>query len=536
MKVVVIGGVAAGPSFATRLRRLNEEAEIILFERGEHISYASCALPYYLGGIITDRESLIERTPEILKQKNNIDVRVQTEVLAIDSTAKTLQVQSLTDGRTYQESYDKLVIATGASPILPPISGLANAQDAFTIRSISDADKIKAFIDAHQPQTITLLGAGAAGVELAENFRHRGLNVILIDQAEHIMAPYDGDMAALLEKEITAHGVDLRTNTAVVAVSDNGHTLQLADGSQLTTDMLIVVTGVAPNNTLAQAAGITLAEDGHIPVDDRLQTELPDVYAIGDVIETTSRITGKRVPSVLSSAANRQGHLLADIINGEPLRYPGFIGVSVAQVFDLTASNVGYTETTLQQAGITDYDAATITPFDHAFFYPNAQRVNVKLIYQKGTGKLYGGQFIGHSGVDKRSGELATAIAGGLTVNDLPDIEFPYSPPYSSSRDILNVAGYVAINRMTQLANTVTLASLSPAARASGYFLDIREPGRPQSGTIAADGNIPLSQLRDRLDELPKAKTIYIIERLGLGPYNATRILAGNGFDVKIVT
>ncbi len=536
MKVIVIGGVAAGPSFATRLRRLNEEAEIILLERGAHISYASCALPYYLGGIITDRESLIERTPEILKQKNNLDVRVQTNVEAIDPATKTLQVRSLTDGHGYQETYDKLVIATGASPILPAIKGLTNASDAFTIRSINDADKIKTFIDTHQPQHITLLGAGAAGVELAENFRHRDLAVTLIDQAEHIMAPYDSDMAQLLEQELRAHDVDLRTNTAVTEVSDNGHTLTLAGGKTLATDLLIVVTGVAPNSELAQAAGITLAEDGHIPVDAHLQTELPDVYAIGDVIETTSRITGDRVPSVLSSAANRQGHLLADIINGEALSYPGFIGVSVAQVFALTASNVGYTEAMLQEAGITDYDAVTITPFDHAFFYPNAQRVNLKLIYQKGTGKLYGGQFIGHDGVDKRAGELAVAIAGGMTVNDLPDLEFPYSPPYASSRDILNVAGYVAINRMTQLANTVAFADLSADSRATGFFLDIREPGRPQAGDIPATANIPLSQLRDRLAELPQDKPIYIIERRGLGPYNATRILAGHGYLVKIVT
>ncbi|MCI1985344.1 MAG: FAD-dependent oxidoreductase [Lactobacillus sp.] len=536
MKVVVIGGVAAGPSFATRLRRLNEQAEIIMLERGEHISYASCALPYYLGGVIIDRDSLIERTPEILKQKNNLDVRIHSEVTAIDAQTQTVQVHDLATDRTYSESYDKLILATGASPVLPAIPGLATAEAAFTIRSMGDADKIKAYMDAHTPQSVTLLGAGAAGVELAENFRHRGWAVTLIDQAAHVMAPYDPEMAAFLETEITSHGVDLRLSTTVEAVSDNGHTLRLSDNTMVTTDLLIVVTGVAPNNTLAQKAGITLANDGHIPVDEHLQTDLPNIYAIGDIIETTSRITGRRVPSVLSSAANRQGHLLADIINGEDLTYPGFIGVAVAKVFDLTASTVGYTETALQNAGITNYDSVMITPFDHAFFYPNARRLNLKILFEKGTGKLLGGQFIGYEGVDKRSGEFAVAVAAKMTVNDLPDLEFPYSPPFSSSRDILNVAGYVAINRMTQLASTVAYHDLDADARAHGYFLDIREPGRPVSGNITASGNIPLSQLRDRLAELPQDQPIYIIERKGLGPYNAIRILAGHGLAVKIVT
>ncbi|MFD1485339.1 FAD-dependent oxidoreductase [Lacticaseibacillus baoqingensis] len=536
MKVVVIGGVAAGPSFATRLRRLNEQAEIIMFERGEHISYASCALPYYLGGVITDRDSLIERTPEILKQKNNLDVRIRSEVTAIDAATQTVHVHDLSNDRNYTESYDKLILATGASPVLPPIPGLAEAEAAFTIRSMGDADRIKAYMDAHDPRSVALLGAGAAGVELAENFRHRGWTVTLIDQAAHVMAPYDPEMAAFLEAELTKHGVDLRLKTTVDAVADGGHTLRLSDDTTLSTDLLIVVTGVAPNNTLAQNAGITLANDGHIPVDDHLQTELPNVYAIGDIIETTSRITHRRIPSVLSSAANRQGHLLADIINGEDLTYPGFIGVAVAQVFELTTSNVGYTETTLKQAGITNYDTVMITPFDHAFFYPNARRLNLKIIFEKGSGKLLGGQFIGYEGVDKRSGEFAVAVVAGMTVNDLPDLEFPYSPPYSSSRDILNVAGYVAINRMTQLANTVSYHDLSADQREHGYFLDIREPGRPAVGNIPADGNIPLSQLRQRLSELPQGQPIYIIERKGLGPYNATRILAGNGWPVKIVT
>lgn len=535
MKVVVIGGVAGGPSFATRFRRLNEDAEIVMFERGEFISYASCALPYYLGGVITDRDSLIERTPETLKQKNNIDVRVNTEVTSIDPDKKVLAVKDLTNNRNYEESYDKLVIATGARPVLPPIKGLKKASHAFTLRSMGDGDKIKSFMDDTHPQSVAVLGAGAAGVELAESFRHLGLKVYLIDQAPRIMMPLDHEMAGFLQDEIKQNDIDLRLESTVTEVSDDGQSLLFKDGTSLSVDMLIVVTGVQPNNELATDAGIGMAEDGHIDVDEQFQTCIEDIYAIGDVIETTSLINGFPVPSMLSSAANRQGHLLADIINGAALTYPGFIGVSVAKVFDLTVSTVGFTETALKQLGVKNYDYVLITPFDHAFFYPDANRLNIKLIFEKDTGKILGGQFVGHEGVDKGAGELSTAIAGGLSVRALPNLELPYSPPYSSTRDPLNVAGYVAINRLSQLSNTVRLASLTTEDRKNGFFLDIREPGKPKAGTINADINIPLSQLRTRLLDLPADKTIYIIYRKGLGPYNATRILSGNNFKVKIV-
>lgn len=536
MKVIVIGGVAAGPSFATRLRRLDEQVEITLFERGEHISYASCALPYYLGGIITDCDALIERTPAILKQKNNIDVRIQTEITAIDPVHKTVQAHDLTTQQTYQVPYDKLVMATGAQPVVPPIPGLATAENAFTIRSISDADRIAHFMDTQHPQTVTIIGAGAAGVELAENLNHRGLTVTLVDQADQVLAPFDPELAAILETEIKANGIQVRLNTGVQAIEDQEQTVVFADQTRQAADLILVVTGATPNHELATQADLTVSADGHIVVDQHLQTSTPDIYAIGDVIETTSLITGQQVPSQLSSPANRQGHLLADIIHGANLTYPGFIGVSVAKIFNQTASMVGYSESMLQHVGITDYDSILITPFDHAFFYPNAQRLNLKLTYHKTTGQIFGGQFVGYEDVDKRAGELATAIAGGLTVADLPSLELPYSPPYSSTRDPLNVAGYVALNRMQQLANTVSFATLTTAQRQQGFFLDIREAGRPKTSELPEDANIPLSQLRQRLAELPQDRLIYLIERKGLGPYNATRILAGNGFNVKIIT
>ncbi len=536
MKVIVIGGIAGGASFATRFRRLNEQNEILILERGEHISIASCALPYYLGGVITDRNALIERTPAILKQNNNIDVRVRHEVTAIDPARHRLSVKNLDSGEQYEETYDKLVLSTGARPVLPPISGIETATNAFTLRSLTDGDRIKNYIQTEAPQQVTILGAGAAGVELAENFRQLGLSVTLVDQADKVMQPYDIELADFLEKELEKNGVDVKLGVTIQLVADSGRELHLSDGSVLNTDMLVVVTGVTPNSEIAKNAGLQLWADGHIIVNNQFATSAPDIYAIGDVIETTSRITGLPIPSLLSSAANRQGHLLADILNGEPLHYPGFVGVSAVKVFNLTASMVGYSEQTLQAAGITNYASVFITPFDHAYFYPNAKRLNIKLIYEPDTGKILGGQFVGENGVDKRSGELSAAIAGGLTIDELPGIELPYSPPYSAPRDPLNMAGYVGINQRQQANQTVKYGDLTETERCDGTFLDIRETGKPVSGTIDSDLAIPLTELRDRLTEIPTGHTVYILYRKGLGPYNASRILAGNGYDVKIVT
>lgn len=536
MKVIVIGGIAGGPSFATRFRRLNEQNEIIILERGEHISVASCALPYYLGGVITDRDSLIERTPAILKQKNNIDVRVHNEVTAIDPKRHVVSVKNLDGGEQYEEAYDKLVLATGARPVLPPIKNIESATNVFTLRSLADADRIKNYFRLESPKRVAILGAGAAGVELSENFRRLGLSVTLLDQANQVMLPYDIEMAGFLRDELMKNGVEVKLSETVTSVEDNGHLLHLSDGSLLTTDMLVVVTGVLPNSELAGNAGIKLSADGHIVVDDQLATSAADVYAIGDVIETTSRITGLPISSMLSSAANRQGHLLADILNGGPLHYPGFIGVSVVKVFNLTVSMVGYSEQMLQAAGVTNYDSLFITPFDHAYFYPNAKRLNIKLLYEPDTGKILGGQFVGENGVDKRAGELSAAIAGGLTIDDLPSIELPYSPPFSAPRDPLNLAGYVGINQRQQAHQTVRYSELTEPERWDGTFLDIHEAGKPVSGKIDSDLAIPLTELRDRLKEIPTGHTVYILYRKGLGPYNASRILAGNGYDVKIVT
>ncbi|WP_275352178.1 FAD-dependent oxidoreductase [Enterococcus faecium] len=535
MKVVVIGGVAGGPSFATRFRRLNEAHEIIIYERGENISYASCALPYYLGGVITDRDSLIERTPEILKTKNNIDVFTKHEVTAIDPSTKQLTVKDLSTNEETKTDYDKLIISSGARPDYPDIPGVFEAENGFVLRSVTDADRIKSFLEEKNPQHVVILGAGVMGLELAENFKHRGLDVTLIDQLPQVAFPYDPEIADLVYDKLLKEGLAVHLETRVTEIRDKGREIVLSDGSVLSADMLIFAVGVSPNNEVVKAAGIKLSDTGQIIVDDQLQTNLPDIYAIGDIIETTSVVTGQPIQSMLSSAANRQGHMLADILNGTPMRYRGYIGAGVAKIFDHTASYAGMTEHALKASGITNYKTVFITPFDHAYFYPGATRLNLKLIFDADSGRILGGQAFGEKGVDKRMGELSGAITGNLTVFDLPDLELPYSPPYSTTRDPLNIAGYVAINQMTNIVETIKASDIPENDLKEAFFLDIREPNKAPSGSISATKNIPMNELRDRINEIPKDKKVYITFRRGLNTYTSARILAGLGIKAILI-
>ncbi|WP_137598055.1 FAD-dependent oxidoreductase [Paucilactobacillus kaifaensis] len=533
MKVIVIGAVAGGPSFATRLRRLNENIDILMIERGSDISYASCALPYYLGDVITDVDTIIERTPTVLKNKNNIDVLVRHEVTSIDSKLKQVTVKNLITNESFTEKYDVLVISTGTRAILPPIKGVDQVNNSFILRNVNDANKIKDYITAEQPKTATIIGAGVAGLEIAENLEDRGIAVTIVDQLAEVAYPYDHEIATIINDELVRNHVKLFLNQKISEIQDAGRKLILTDGSKLTTDMLIFATGVTPNSELAKEAGIQLSRDQHIVVNERLETSVANVYAIGDVIETKSYITGLATPSMLSSAANRQGHLLADIISGNPLTYRGFIGAGVAKIFDLTASFVGYTEHMLAVAGISNYKTIFITPFDHAYFYPSASRLNLKIIFEENTGKILGGQAVGENGVDKRIGELSVAITGNLTIFDLPDLELPYSPPYSTTRDPLNTAGYVAINQISNTANTIKLTEIPENDLTTAFFLDIREADASPAGSLKASKNIPLSKLRQRIDEIPTDRKVYITFRKGLSPYNAARILAGK--EIKAV-
>lgn len=535
VKIVVIGGVAGGPSFATRLRRLNEEHEIVIYERGENISFASCALPYYLGGVIEDLDSLIERTPEILKIKNNIDVLTKHEVEAIDPDKKELIVKDLTTGESTTTNYDKLVISAGARPTLPPIKGAETAKNGFVLRSVTDAADIKSFIDEQDPQNVLVLGAGVMGLELAENFKHRGMDVTLVDQLPQVAFPYDEEIADLIYDKLIEKGLNVRLSTRIEEIHQAGKEVLLSDGTSLYPEMIIFATGVAPNNEVAKTAGIELSDDGQIIVNDQLETNVSDIYAIGDIIKTTSVVTGLATSSMLSSAANRQGHMLADMINGTPMRYRGYIGAGVAKIFDYTASYAGMTEHALKAAGITNYKSVFVTPFDHAYFYPGAKRLNLKIIFDAASGKILGGQAVGEKGVDKRMGELSVAITGNLTVFDLPDLELPYSPPYSTTRDPLNIAGYVAINQMTNVVETIKAADIPAEDLANAFFLDIREPDKAKSGSIEATKNIPMNELRERINEIPRDRKVYITFRKGLNTYTSVRILAGFGIPAVLI-
>ncbi len=366
MKFVVIGGVAGGPSFATRLRRLNEEHEIVIYERGKHISYASCALPYYLGNIIENRDTLIERTPEILKVKNNIDVLTEHEITAIDPEKKQLTVKDLQTDQESVTNYDKLIISAGARPYFPDITGVAEATNSFVLRSVTDADRIKTFIQTHDPKNVLILGAGVMGLELAENFHHLGMDVTLVDHLPQVAYPYDEEIADLIYDKLVENNLKVQLNTEIKEIRRNGQEVLLSDGSTLETDMIVFAVGVTPNNEVIKTAGISLSDTGQIIVNDQLETNISDIYAIGDIIETTSVVTGQPIASMLSSAANRQGHLLADILNGTPMRYRGYVGAGVAKIFDYTASYTGMTEHALKNAGITNYKSIFITPFDHA--------------------------------------------------------------------------------------------------------------------------------------------------------------------------
>lgn len=535
VKIVVIGGVAGGPLFATRLRRLNEEHEIVIYERGENISFASCALPYYLGGVIEDLDSLIERTPEILKIKNNIDVLIKHEVEAIDPDKKELIVKDLTTGESTTTNYDKLVISAGARPTLPPIKGAETAKNGFVLRSVTDAADIKSFIDEQDPQNVLVLGAGVMGLELAENFKHRGMDVTLVDQLPQVAFPYDEEIADLIYDKLIEKGLNVRLSTRIEEIHQAGKEVLLSDGTSLYPEMIIFATGVAPNNEVAKTAGIELSDDGQIIVNDQLETNVSDIYAIGDIIKTTSVVTGLATSSMLSSAANRQGHMLADMINGTPMRYRGYIGAGVAKIFDYTASYAGMTEHALKAAGITNYKSVFVTPFDHAYFYPGAKQLNLKIIFDAASGKILGGQAVGEKGVDKRMGELSVAITGNLTVFDLPDLELPYSPPYSTTRDPLNIAGYVAINQMTNVVETIKAADIPAEDLANAFFLDIREPDKAKSGSIEATKNIPMNELRERINEIPRDRKVYITFRKGLNTYTSVRILAGFGIPAVLI-
>ncbi|MFI8684625.1 CoA-disulfide reductase [Rossellomorea sp. NPDC077527] len=531
-KIVIVGGVAGGATAAARLRRLSEENEIIMVEKGEYISFANCGLPYYIGEVITNREALLVQTVEGMSKKFNLDIRNLSEVVEIHRDRKTVSIKKVETGEMYEESYDKLILSPGARPIVPPLEGLEEAKNVFTLRNVPDTDRIKAWVDETKPEEAVIIGGGFIGLEMAENLHHRGVNVTVVELGNQVMAPIDYEMAAIVHRELKNADVDLYLNDGVKAFKDNGRTIVLQSGKELHSDLTILSIGVRPENELAGKAGLTLGERGGIVVNSHLQTDDPDIYAIGDAIEVKDYVQGVPAMIPLAWPANRQGRLAADHINGKAAEYKGSLGTSVAKVFDLTVAATGNNEKVLNRLGI-EYEAVHIHPNSNATYYPGGSQLSLKLLFHPETGEIFGAQAVGYKGVEKRIDVIATAIKGKLKVWDLADLELAYAPPYSSAKDPVNMAGYVAGNVVDGELSVVHHHEIDDIVKKGGYLLDVREPEERECGFIMGSVNIPLGQLRDRLDELPEQQHIYINCQVGLRGYLATKILTNNGFQVS---
>lgn len=530
-KIVIIGGVAGGATAATRLRRLNEEDKIVLFEKGEYISFANCGLPYHVGGVIKERENLLLQTVDGMNQQYGLDVRNFSEVLEINPQSKSVTVLNHQTGERYVESYDQLIISTGAKAIVPPIVGIEEADNVFRLRNIPDMDQIKAYIAENQIATATVVGGGFIGLEMMENLVELGIQVQLIEMAPQVMPTIDIEMAQLIHSQMNIHGVNLILNDGLKAFRQNGRELLLTSGKTLQTDMTILSIGVLPENTLAKVAGLELGYKGGIKVNQQLQTSQPDIYAIGDAIEVIDLVSGQPTHIPLAWPANRQGRLVADIINGSDAGYFGTQGTAVAKVFELTVASTGNSERLLKQAGI-EYETIHIHPNSHAGYYPGASPIALKLLFGI-DGKILGAQAIGTEGVEKRIDVIATAMRFGARADQLASIELSYAPPYSSAKDPVNMLGYTADNILSGKVATFQWSQVDELLSNNAFLLDVREEFELATGTIESSHHIPLNQLRQRLGELPKNQPIYVYCQVGHRGYNAARILSQAGFDVK---
>ncbi len=527
MKTVMIGGVAGGASAAARLRRLDESAEIIILERGDYVSFANCGLPYYIGGSITDKNSLTLQTPESFRARFNIDVRVNNEAVKINSDDKTVTVKNLKTGKFYSESYDNLILSPGASPVRPDIEGI-ESEIVFTLRNIPDTLKIKEYIEKAEPKSAFVVGGGYIGVEMAENLSEAGLKVSIAELADHLIASLDFDMAADVHRYIKSKGIDLYLNNSVKAI--DGKTVILQSG-QIETDMVIMSVGVRPETVLATECGIETNSRGSILVDRNMKTNIPHIYAVGDAVEVTDYITGKPAFIPLAGPANKQGRIAADNIAGFDSQYTGTQGSSVLKLFGMTIAATGLNEKNAKAAGI-NYDKTYIYSGSHASYYPGASNMSIKALWDKETLKILGAQIIGFDGVDKRMDVLAAAIRFGARITDLAGLELCYAPPFGSAKDPVNILGFVAENIVTGKVKQFFWHDIEDLPRdGSVTLLDVRTPAEVRRGRIDGFMNIPLDSLRERIGEIPKNKPVYIHCHSGLRSYIACRILAGNGYD-----
>ena len=530
-KIVIIGGVAGGATAATRLRRLNETDQIILLEKGEYISFANCGLPYHVGGVIKERDNLLLQTVEGMHAQYDLDIRNFSEVTKINPETKTVTVYHHQTKETYEERYDQLILSTGAKAIVPPITGLATATNVFSLRNIPDMDQIQAYIKTQNVQTATVIGGGFIGLEMMENLVELGIDVQLVEMAPQVMPNVDFELAQQIHQQINLHGVNLILNDGLKEIQEAGKRLVLTSGQVLQSDLTILSIGVTPENTLAKEAGLTLGFRGGVKVDHHFQTSQKDIYAIGDMIEVTDFVTQEATHVPLAWPANRQGRLVADVLNGLSIHYPGTAGTSVAKVFELTIAATGNSERLLKQKGI-DYQAIHLHPNSHAGYYPGASPIHLKLLFDS-SGKILGAQAIGTKGVEKRIDVIATAMRFGAKADELASIELSYAPPYSSAKDPVNLLGYTADNLLNQRVRTFQWHEVDALLEKQAFFLDIREEFELATGKLADPTWIPLNQLRQRLTELPKDKMIYVYCQVGQRGYNAARLLMAHGFEVK---
>lgn len=534
MKVVIIGGVAGGATAAARIRRLDEQAEIVVLERSGFVSYANCGLPYYIGGVIQDQEELTLQTPESFWDRFHIDVRVGHEVTAIDPTAKTVTGKNLATGETFAESYDKLLLSPGAKPLKPPLPGLDSPR-LFTLRTVEDTLAIRAFVEEHKPRRAVMAGGGFISLEVAENLAELGVEVTVVQRLPHLMPPLDYDMASFLHNHMRAKGVRVLLDTAVSGFSQQGQTITtlVEGGDPIPADLAILAIGVAPESTLAKEAGLALGQRGGIAVNDRMETSHPDIYAVGDAVEITHLVTGEKTRIALAGPANKQGRVAADNICGGDSRYPGAQGSSVLKLFDLTVAATGLNEGTAQAAGL-DYETVILSPLSHAGYYPGGTVMTMKVLYEKGSLRLLGAQIVGGDGVDKRLDVLATAMQAGLTVTALKELDLAYAPPFSSAKDPVNMAGFMAENLEAGLVKQFTWQQVDSLPRdGSVNLVDVRTPEEYADGHAPGFVNIPVDQLRQRLGEIDPSKPVYLICQSALRSYLACRVLEQRGYTAS---
>lgn len=531
-RYLIVGGVAGGATTAARLRRMDEHAEIIMFERGNYISYANCGLPYYIGGVITDRERLFVQTPDSFKARLNVDIRTNTEITAIDRAAKTVTAKDLKSGREYSEKYDKLVLSPGAEPVRPPLPGIDDPA-IFTLRSVPDTDRISEYLDEHRVRHAVVVGAGFIGVEMAENLHHRGIMVSIVEMAPQVMTYLDFELAAQVHQHLKAKNVGLYLGEAVQAFERDGAGLKvrLASGKAIPADLVILSIGVKPDSRLAEAAGLELGPNKGIMVNEFLQTSDPEIYAVGDAIAMANPITGKTFLTYLAGPANKQGRIAADnIVLGNRRKYCGSINTAIAKIFDITVAAAGISVKALQQEGI-PHLTSIIHSSSHAGYYPEALPLTIKIAFSSGDGRLYGAQVVGFDGVDKRIEMLAHIIKHKETVHDLVELEHAYAPPFSSAKDPVNLAGMVAENILAGVSRIIHWNELEQLDPANSVLIDVRTPMEFGLGSIKGAVNLPVDDLRERLDEVPQGKKIVVFCGTGHRSYFASRILAQKGFD-----